>query len=197
MSRSHQSCSPTANPIQAWTSGYTYVDDLALEPLLQVLVDGFIGDLAEQGEIVYTRPACLCGLEYSSLDGAFRRALLRRFGRASILLAACSFGDGLEMAVRLALDPNIGGLKLQAHITHITLTMSATATDRAGSRRECDIQQLSGATEGLQRARSWRKLELKDGNSEEIEAGQHQGNSLHKTSECVSLAEIVWLRDAV
>jgi len=49
----------------------TYVNDLSLESFLQVFIDGFVCNLAEQCKIIHTRATGFRGLEYGAFDGAF------------------------------------------------------------------------------------------------------------------------------
>jgi hypothetical protein len=56
----------------------TYVDGLALKAFLQILVDSFVGDLAEQRKIVNTRATGFSGFENGAFDGALGGGLLRR-----------------------------------------------------------------------------------------------------------------------
>jgi hypothetical protein len=77
----------------------TYVDLGILEPLLQIVVDGFIGNLADQGKIRYSDFLLLGGFENSSFDSALAGAgASTGVGRpraGGILLAASSLCDGL------------------------------------------------------------------------------------------------------
>jgi hypothetical protein len=69
-----------------------------LEAFLQVVVDGLVGDLADEREIRHANFLLLGRLEDGPLDLAFVPTASRRRGRlrpAGVLFAACSLCDSL------------------------------------------------------------------------------------------------------
>jgi hypothetical protein len=73
-----------------------YIDLAIFEPLLQIVVDGFIGDLADQGKIRYSDFFLLGAFENCSFDAASASTGVSRPRAGGILLAACPLRDGLR-----------------------------------------------------------------------------------------------------
>lgn len=72
-----------------------YIDFAILEPLLQVVVDGLVGDLADQGEVGNANLLLLGALEDGLADLGLAAAGGLRGG--GILLAPCALGNGLSL----------------------------------------------------------------------------------------------------
>lgn len=68
-----------------------------LETFLQIVVYGFVGDLADEREIRYTNFLLFRCLKHGALNGAF--ILPAGGGGFGILLATRSLGDGLDFVV--------------------------------------------------------------------------------------------------
>lgn len=71
-----------------------YVNLPILETLLQVLVDGFIADLADERQVRNSDLLLLCRLEYGLLDLVFSLVLCLS-GLFGLRFAPGAFGDGL------------------------------------------------------------------------------------------------------
>ena len=92
----------SAPPVPSHNNGspLTYVDFRILKPLLQIVVDRLIRDLADQGKIRDSHFLLLCTLENSLFDlGLPPSAPARRgLGATGVLLAAGALRNRLEIS---------------------------------------------------------------------------------------------------